>query len=435
MSGTNRPLRGAFSLLALSLFLGLPAFAQVARRGPPVVPQGTSFSGLGSAASATRLTSQTMPVQPAVLGPSVVTLSAASAEAPVAVLPLEAPAAAPSSEESESLWTGGMPASEARKRLDRARWETTKFFFGSRVRLLREMIKTQEAESEGKLRAVEDLEGMWLDWRVKSYTGGVATTGFKVSDRATTRKDALNIFDRYFPKDESARQAYRRYMDRVGVVVPLERPSNYRKNAYRVFYELPIVDPQEVPARIDAMLSEAHIAGFQAHRAERQPAILASFQEAALASIRDVNAGLPAGRKIVAVILLGSYAIGQSTPDSDIDYQLVTQDGGFAAIAPFKDALAKHWTRHTLEKIEAFQFTLPPSREVVEESFVEGYRVISPDPQVVKILSKDSFSPPEASRWLRLRGRIFAAFYRAWCWSYLRLADFAERLAMSARKS
>lgn len=417
-------------LLAALLSLCPPAAAQTRGRAVTVLPSVSSLSGIRVAPALSVSAAPALPSDIAVPAAAMAAIHAAPVRAAAAEGPVAAPAptaneqlsigaAAP---ESDRLWTGGVPASAAQEQLSRAHWETTKFFFGSRVKLLRTMILQQKAESRPETRSVRDLEGMWLDWRVKSYSGKVTTAGFQVADRATIRKDALKIFDRRFPKDAASRAAFRRYMDRVDAAVPVERPSNYRKRAYSVFYELPLVAPADLPARIDAMLSPEHIAGFEAHRAGRQQVLLNAFKTAAVAAIRDVNLGLPEAKKLVAVILLGSYAIGQSTPDSDIDFQLVTRDGSPDAIAPFKAALDRHWTSDRIEKLEVFQFALPPSREVVVESFQEGYQVVSPDPEAVRALSKTGFAPPATSAWSRLRGRAFGSFYRAWCWTYLRWA-------------
>lgn len=358
--------------------------------------------------------------------------AAVSADPPSAREQLSAAAETP---ESDRLWTGGMPGSAARKMLAGAHWQTTKFFFGSRVKLLRQMIAEQENATAGKRRAVDDLEGLWLDWRVAAYSGRVTTSGFEVADRAVIRRQAEKVFDRRFPKDAAARAAFRRYLDRVDAYVPAQRPSNYRKLAFSMPFDMATAAPEELAARIDSLLAAEHLDEISAHRATRQDLILGSFKLAATGAIREANAGLPEGKKIVAAILLGSYSIGQSTPKSDIDYQLVTQDGSPDGIKPFNEALDRLWRRNRIDKLESFQFALPPSREVVVESFREGFQVISPDPAAVKALSKDSFMPDAPSRWARVRGAAFGAFYRAWCWSYLRLADFADMLKLSGASS
>ncbi|MBI3565689.1 MAG: hypothetical protein HY079_10875 [Elusimicrobia bacterium] len=406
-----------------------PAAAVVA---PAAGPLATAPLGL-SALSAPSAFSAPAAFAAAPSAPALAALPAAAAGPQAAPPAALAPAAAPAPAE-DKLWDGGMPASDARKMLRAAHWETTKFFFTSRVKLLREMIEQQKAESAGKVRAVADLEKMWLDWRVQAYSGRVTTAGFQVADRATIRKDALKFFDRHWGRDEASRAAFRRYMDRVDATVPLARPSNYRKHAYAAPFDLAGLPSSEVPAKLDSLLTGAHVDEIAFHRAHRQDALRAAFEAAALAAIREVNASLPKGKRVVSVIMLGSYAIDQSTPKSDIDYQLMTEDGSSAAIAPFNAALDRNWKEDRIEKLESFQFALPPSREVVVESFLEGYRVISPDPAVVAALSKDSFAPKPVTGWSRLRGKAFGAFYRAWCWTYLRLADFADLLKLPSRK-
>lgn len=425
----RRALRPAAPLCGL---LALCAAASAQMRLAPVeipvsapsylAPRATSLQASPSAPALT--------VSPLLSAPSLPD-APASAAAPLAAAP--APSAAALAPETGTLWAGGMPASAAQRQLRAAHWETTKFFFTSRVALLREMIEQQKALAQDKPRAVEDLEAMWLDWRVQGYSGRVTTAGFGVADRASIRKDALKFFDRHWGRDEASRAAFRRYMDRVDATVPLARPSNYRKHAFAAPFDLANLPLAELPARLDSLLTGEHAAEIERHRAEKQEAILRSFTAAALASIREVNAALPEGKKIVATILLGSYSIGASTPKSDIDYQLMTQDGSSVAIKPFSEALDRNWKENRLEKIEAFQFSLPPSRAVVVESFQEGYQVISPDPAAVAALSKDSFEPDPATSWSRLRGKAFAAFYRAWCWTAFRLADLGAALTTTGR--
>ncbi|TBR21667.1 hypothetical protein EPO15_09700 [bacterium] len=327
----------------------------------------------------------------------------------------------------DRLWTGAVPAAQAQAQLSRAHRETFKFFFGSRVGLLRDMIRQQEAETAGRARSVKDLTGMWVAWRTKGYTGRTQTAGFETADRGTVRAEAVKVYDRYFPKDAEARAAFHRFLDRVDAYVPLRRPSNYRKLAFGVFYEAPTLPPEALKAKIDSSLSEAHLTDIARWRAERQDAVTASFKAAALASIREMNRVLPEGKKIVALILLGSYAIGQSTPNSDVDFQLVTQDGSPDAIAPFKEALVRNWTENKLDKLEAFQFALPPSPEVVRESFPEGYQVISPDPRAVRELTFDT-APRAPTAWTRVRGKAFEWGYTAWIRAWFLGASLKEAL-------
>lgn len=342
--------------------------------------------------------------------------------APTARAQLEALAADPS---SERLWTSAVPASQARAQLRRAHWQTFKFFFGSRVGLLRDMIRQQEAETAGRERAVKDLSGMWLAWRTKGYTGKVQTAGFETADRATVRKEAEKVYDRYFPKDAEAREAFHRLLDRVDAYVPERRPSNYRKLAFGTFYEAPTLHPSELKAKLESTLAAEHLETIARWRAERQDGKLAGFKAAALAAIREVNRTLPEGKKVVAVILLGSYSIGQSTPNSDVDFQLVTRDGGSDAIAPFKESLARNWTEDPVEKLEAFQFALPPSPEVVKDSFPEGYLVVSPDPAAVAALSFET-APAPTTAWTRARGKAFEWAYTAWIRAWFLAASARE---------
>ncbi len=378
--------------------------------------------------SAASLTPSLAAPKPSVAPALAVALKPA-ASAPDAPKPSDQLAAIGATPEEAALWTGAVAEGKARSLLRGSHWQTTKFFFGSRSKLLHQMVREQEKATAPEERSVKNLEGMWLDWRTKAYSGRVLTAGFVVADRATIRKEAIKLWDKYYPKDPAAKAAFLRYLDRVDAVVPRERPSYYRKKAFGPFYETPNEKPERLVARLDAMLGEDQLAAIAAHRAGRQQDVLTSFKTAVLKSIVETNRSLPQGRKIIAMALLGSYSIGQSGPSSDVDYQLITQDGGLSAIKPFAESLDKNWTENRLKDIEGFASTLPPAPSVVKESFPEGYLIISPDPAAVAALSKDSFAPKKPTSWDRVRGKIFGAVWKGWVWSYFRLADLRARLS------
>lgn len=456
-------MRGPLAVV-LSLLCAAPSPAAVVRAAVPqarlvvpgvqlaaphLSPLASRLSAASNATLTPSLTLSPLPVLPAAAAaPSAaraMSAQSALAAAPVAVAAAAADApqagedAAPSAraaldgliaapaDEADRLWNGAADPKAAKRQLDAAHRETFKFFMGSRVTLLRSMIKEQELKSAGIDRSVKDLEGMWIAWRTKGYSGRVQTAGFEVADRATIRREAWKTWRKYFPKDEAVTAAFTRYMDRVERYVPASRPSNYRKLAFGAIFLTPIVPVAELAAAVDKMLSEEHLAAIAKHRAERGEAIVASFEKASLAAIREVNRSLPQGKKVVAVSMLGSYSIGQSTPDSDIDFQLITQDGSPDGIEPFKAALNRHWTENKLDKLEAFQFALPPSPEVVKASFNEGYRIFSPDPRAVAALSTDRFEPPVPTAWSRLRGKLFELAYTAWIKLNFRWADLRGR--------
>jgi hypothetical protein len=422
-SFASAQLRGA----RVALQTTLPTLAAPAVSAPSVAPSlNAGLSPLLAPLSIIPAPSVAMPAALASVRPAAAAPEAAKPAAVVSAR--EQIASLAEAPDAEALWTGAVPAEKARALLRRSHWETTKFFLGSRSVLLRSMVLQQKADTAGKPRAVRDLEGMWIDWRTKAYSGVVRTAGPQVADRATIRREAVKLWERYFPKDPEARASFLNYLDRVDKVVPLERPSYYRKKAFGVFYELPTMAPELLAAKIDAMLTDEQLAKIDEHRATRQPLVMASFRAAVLASILEVNKDLPRGRRVIAMALLGSYSIGQSGPTSDIDYQLVTEDGGTAAIKPFAAALDRSWAENRLKDIEGFAATLPPSPEVVKDSFAEGYLIISPDAAAVAALSKDTFAPPAPTGWSRLRGRAAGAFWKAWVWSYFRLADLRDLL-------
>ena len=60
--------------------------------------------------------------------------------------------------------------------------------------------------------------------------------------------------------------------------------------------------------------------------------------------------------------------------------------------------------------------------------FLEGYQVVSPDPEAVKALTFP-VRPAEPTKWLRLRGKLFEWAYTAWIWAWFRIADLQDLLS------
>src|SRR6185312_14223328 len=132
----SKPLAGLLSGLFV---LSSAASAQV-RVAPVEAPVGASALGvIGTAPAIQTLgAAPSLTAAPILAAPSILSApSAVPALAPAAAL-AAAPAAAPA---SEKLWSGGMPDSDAQRLLNKAHWETTKFFLTSRVRLLRDFIE------------------------------------------------------------------------------------------------------------------------------------------------------------------------------------------------------------------------------------------------------------------------------------------------------
>ena len=185
----------------------------------------------------------------------------------------------------------------------------------------------------------------------------------------------------------------------------------------------PVVHADAVPlfrAACDGIAMQPPVVG----GATRQASVLAGL-EALVPHKPDVVLVHDAARPFVSPALIARAITagekGAGVPALAITDTVKIVDGGVVTAT-----LDRNWTENRLKDVEAFASTLPPSPEVVKESFAEGYLVISPDPAAVAALSKDSFAPAAPTSWSRLRGRAAGAFWKSWVWSYFRLAGLRD---------
>ncbi|HAH05588.1 MAG TPA: hypothetical protein DCM05_03535 [Elusimicrobia bacterium] len=349
--------------------------------------------------------------------------------------------ALPSLRRASAAAPKGPPAPGPRSRLDRFveslqakliyerfSWSSLWYYLSHRPAKHHETLRRWEAETKGRSRAVQDLEGVMLAWRAKAYMGVHQPMGPWVADPATSRREALAIWDAYYPPDPAARAAFLRYLDRVDQFAPKHRRSFYRKHAFRVFEVTPTVEPERLVERLDALLGEEELRGIEVYRRERQPRVLEDFRRAALEAIDEVNAGLEPGRRVLGVLLLGSFAGGNAAPGSDLDYQVLTEDGGAAPVAQVIEAVDRRWAvlGHP-EPPSPYQYALPPNRTLLHKMHREGYLLISPYEEATRALA-----PPDVQEMLRappagLRGKLYEYAFTAYFWTAFRVLDLKSR--------
>jgi predicted nucleotidyltransferase len=319
-------------------------------------------------------------------------------------------------------------------------FQSLRFFFGTRAAGLRtkEAKWSAEIAERGIEPAVKDLRGLLLHWRAEAYTGAIRPLGPQVADRRAVKEAGMRTWDRYYPKNPEARAAFVRYIERVERVAPPGRPSYFRKQVFQVFYETLKLSEEELVAHIDAMLDASAVEEKIAYGRTMKPRAQKTFEAAALRAIAEANEQVPHDSEVVAVVLLGSYATGTPGAKSDFDYMVVTRDGSKTALKPFVEAMKAVWegTEFKDSPLGPFQYAVPPSRRLLELTHPEGYLVYSDESGVAARLS-NPVPPnvePDYPGWKRVRGRVFAEFWKAYLRVIYASLDFKDRV-LPARDS
>lgn len=301
------------------------------------------------------------------------------------------------------------------------------FYFRLRTGEFRAKLQAWQQKARGRETAVKDLEGLLLAWRTKGYTGAMSPLGPRTASREVVEEEGLEIFDRYYPNQPMAREAFLRYVGRIEKVVPSSRRSHFRKLVFQAFEETALLPPRQVANRLDAMLSNAAVKEIRRFRSERMPGVLADFRALVLPAILQENAHRPAGKRILGVVLLGSFAVGLASPSSDMDLQLVTEDGSLGDARRFQQGLKERWAfEGQTNPLSPFEYAVPPNQALLARMHA-GYLVFSPYEQVEQALAAPATEASAGPRW-RWPGKLYSFLYSNWLRLYIRVADLVERV-------
>ncbi|HVE12914.1 MAG TPA: nucleotidyltransferase domain-containing protein, partial [Elusimicrobiota bacterium] len=308
-------------------------------------------------------------------------------------------------------------AGRARDALAYYRLASSSLFWYTFPRLIERWNELRDslAASSSSSHAVKDFRGFFIAHRVLGSTGSYSPMGFRVATNGVVSEEAWHIFNRYFSVGPEATAAFARLVDRAQRFNPNRRSTQFRKVVFHALRAASVLPPESVAAFLDSIATEDAARALADFQATRQNEILEALDETAREAILDANRELPAGQKVVAAVLLGSFANGAAGPDSDLDLQVVSEDGSAAAATAFNRRVKALWkARGGTSPISGFQYSLRYSRDLVEMVHPESYRVITPYAGVRDALSR---RPDEATRTISRTpswwGRAFQAAYTA----------------------
>ncbi|HAZ07990.1 MAG TPA: hypothetical protein DCZ01_05565 [Elusimicrobia bacterium] len=295
-------------------------------------------------------------------------------------------------------------AGGARARLRRARgyalnawwqlwWEAgppaAKLWNGYRARL-------KAAETAGLKPTVIDPKGLFISLRLLGLSVRTAAVAEGVASDETVLSEARALFARHIAAGDEARAAFNRFLDRARLYNPLQSRAKLRSLAAYCLRESSVLPSEDLAAyydglaRDDAALAEA---------GARSAQVLADFKQTADRIIREANRSVRPGRRVLGFVVSGSFAKGGPRPGSDLDLQLVTEDGGAQdgnLISELEGAWAKLQPTVPLEVFS--NAYLPPDPGLIATLHPEPYLIVSPYPEAVALLSREETparAPPE----------------------------------------
>lgn len=311
----------------------------------------------------------------------------------------------------------------ARARLRRARgyalnawwqlwWEVgppaAKLWNGYRARL-------KAVEAAGLKPAVVDPKGFFISLRLLGLSVRLAAVPEGVVADETVLSEARALFARHIAAGDEARAAFNRFLDRARLYNPLKSRAKLRSLAAYGLRESSVLPSAELAAYYDGLASDD---AALAEAGARSARVLADFKKAADRIIREANRSVLPGRRVLGFVVSGSFAKGGPRPGSDLDLQLVTEDGGAQGVDLISE-LEIAWAKlQPTVPLEVFSNAcLPPDAGLIGILHPEPYLIVSPYPEAVALLSREETparAPPES------RGGALSRIFRVLLGGWLR---------------
>jgi predicted nucleotidyltransferase len=170
----------------------------------------------------------------------------------------------------------------------------------------------------------------------------------------------------------------------------------------------------ELPVFFDGLATQEEADKLSRYQKAGQREVLATFEKLVNETILEVNENKKAGRRIVGALLLGSFANHAAGPESDLDVQLLSEDGSPFGIEEVMRRLKGKWKEagYARHPIGGFQYALPLSKNLLMRIHQEPYMIFSPYARVLKKMGLtpegETSSPSSVTT---IRGALFVALY------------------------
>ncbi|MFH1725735.1 MAG: nucleotidyltransferase domain-containing protein [Elusimicrobiota bacterium] len=259
--------------------------------------------------------------------------------------------------------------------------------------------RARRAEASGRRPSAKRLRRLFVALRLLAWTGRLSPAGAALAasdDRVAGR--ARRIFARHFDAGQASRAAFEAFLSRAREDRKRRR-TKLGKTLRYALKEAAVLESSALAAHFDGLLQDRERT--DRFRSRGQGQILSAFEAAVREAVRRANETAVLGGRVLGVRLTGSYASGAARPGSDLDFQVITEDGRASPAGRlFVEVLRGLWSgRQASAPLDADALYLPPSRELFARLDPEGYAILSPYPKVVEDLR--AAGPEEAAPGMR----------------------------------
>jgi hypothetical protein len=286
--------------------------------------------------------------------------------------------------------------------------------------------RLKAAAAVGRKPSVRDPKGLFIASRLLGLSVDAGSMAKKAASDQAVLIESRGLFLRHINAGSEAQAAFDRFLNRAVLHNPSKSGTKLRSLIAYYLRESSVLPAEELAAYYDGLLiDEGALIKTRAESAR----VLADFTELSDRLILNANRDVLPGERILGVLIAGSYANGSPRPGSDLDFQIITENGS----APAADLLVEfgnEWTKlHPAISLEVFSNEfLPPDRRLIESLIPEAYLIVSPYPESAALLARRGPVPAQVSTSVRVGAatRFTGAVLRGWFRVVLAARDLAD---------
>jgi predicted nucleotidyltransferase len=251
------------------------------------------------------------------------------------------------------------------------------------------------AVKDGVRPAVTHPRDFFGQMRLQGQTGNFYILGYTNRRPPEVMAEARANFKKFFDAPGIGRKeyaAFENFMNRALTYNAEKRArSNFNKRLRDKMLEASLLPADQIAAFFDARVKDdTYIKDFQKDGAEQ---VLDQFKSESLKLLLEEKSG---EGKVLGILLIGSFANGGATPNSDFDVSIITQGGSGSRFKEFTDAFIAAWgkDRQKQHTVTFHESPLRPSRWLVDAIHDCPYLIISPDKDLVEVLQRKPGEAP-----------------------------------------
>ncbi len=256
-----------------------------------------------------------------------------------------------------------------------------------------------------KARAAGDVpvsrqREFFASMRTTGMSGHFYVLGGSALEDAEVVVDMRAAFERYFDHPgvgEAARAAFESFMARASVYNTERRSHTYLYKTIRdAMIKASLMKPEALPAYFDGLLLEEMTRETLDFQNKGEQKRVADAFRAALLRVLDQEDPRDKNR-VMAALVLGSFASGAAGPRSDFDVEVITANGSDRRVKAFSDRILAEWQAtglHAVHPVSVHDHAARPSRAYLDLVHSADYFIVTRHPGLAAELSREPGERP-----------------------------------------